>query len=154
EHRTSRTERQTWKMWKVASLVYYVVIVLVTTVGLIKSYSRGAWVGAAVTLGYLGYQAGKLTRCQVTRLSGLPGRTARGWLRRNCVTLAAAVLALLVITFCAVGEREQPTVRRAFSVANEKDFSWRNRLMAYEGASQIIATRLWFGFGWSQPERV
>jgi O-antigen ligase len=44
--------------------------------------------------------------------------------------------------------------RRAFSVGNVNDFSWRNRLAAWEGALQMIAEKPWLGFGWNQPEQV
>jgi O-antigen ligase len=44
--------------------------------------------------------------------------------------------------------------RRAVSVANANDFSWRNRVAAWEGALQMMAEKPWFGFGWNQPERV
>ena len=44
--------------------------------------------------------------------------------------------------------------RRAVSVANANDFSWRNRVAAWEGALQMMSERSWFGFGWNQPERV
>ena len=44
--------------------------------------------------------------------------------------------------------------RRAASVANANDFSWRNRVAAWEGALQMMAEKPWFGYGWNQPERV
>jgi O-antigen ligase len=40
------------------------------------------------------------------------------------------------------------------SVANVNDFSWRNRLVAYEGGLQMMGARPWFGFGWGQPRGV
>ena len=45
-------------------------------------------------------------------------------------------------------------VRQAFSVGSLNDFSWRNRLVAYEGALQIMAARPWSGFGWGRPTEV
>ena len=44
--------------------------------------------------------------------------------------------------------------RRAFSVGNMNDFSWRNRVPAYEGALQMMADKPWFGYGWNQADRV
>jgi putative inorganic carbon (HCO3(-)) transporter len=38
------------------------------------------------------------------------------------------------------------------SVSNQNDFSWRNRVIAWEGALQMIAERPWLGLGWNQPE--
>ena len=49
---------------------------------------------------------------------------------------------------------EQATARRAFSVANLNDFSWRNRVAAWEGALQMMAGKPFLGFGWNEPERV
>ena len=45
-------------------------------------------------------------------------------------------------------------MRRALSVGNLNDFSWRNRVAAWEGSLQMMSDRPWFGFGWQQPERV
>ena len=44
--------------------------------------------------------------------------------------------------------------RRATSVANANDFSWRKRVAAYEGALQMMADKPLLGFGWNQPQRV
>ena len=48
----------------------------------------------------------------------------------------------------------QTVARRAHTVANANDFSWRNRVAAWEGALRIMADKPWFRFGWNQPERV
>jgi acetyl esterase/lipase len=45
-------------------------------------------------------------------------------------------------------------VRRIFSVSNPNDFSWRNRVAAWEGAMDMMADRPWVGFGWNQTERI
>ena len=44
------------------------------------------------------------------------------------------------------------SVRRAFSLGNINDFSWRNRVAAWEGASQMTLEKPLVGFGWNQPE--
>jgi O-antigen ligase len=43
-------------------------------------------------------------------------------------------------------------MRRALSAVNPVDFSWRNRVAAWEGALQITAEHPLFGTNWSQPE--
>ncbi len=43
-------------------------------------------------------------------------------------------------------------VRRAVSVVNANDFSWRNRVAAWEGALRMAAEKPWFGLGWGRPE--
>src|ERR1039457_1786763 len=40
----------------------------------------------------------------------------------------------------------------AFSVGNQNDFSWRNRIAAWQGTLQIMAKYPWLGAGWNQPE--
>lgn len=44
--------------------------------------------------------------------------------------------------------------RRATSVANANDFSWRKRAAAWEGTLQMMADKPLLGFGWNQPQRV
>jgi O-antigen ligase len=68
------------------------------------------------------------------------------------VTVVCASLA--VLAFWSFRHTEKVVARRAYSVANANDFSWRNRVAAWEGALQMMAERPWFGFGWNQPERV
>jgi O-antigen ligase len=60
----------------------------------------------------------------------------------------------LLLGFWNLRETQGLVGRRAYSVANENDFSWRKRLAGYEGALMMMADRPWFGFGWNQPERV
>jgi O-antigen ligase len=57
-----------------------------------------------------------------------------------------------VIAFWNFKESEQRIVRRTLSLANKNDFSWRNRLAAYEGAMQIMADKPLLGHGWDTPK--
>jgi hypothetical protein len=59
-----------------------------------------------------------------------------------------------LLAFWNLRETEWPLVRRAASTANGNDFSWRNRVAAWEGTLQMMAEKPWFGFGWNQSERV
>ena len=59
-----------------------------------------------------------------------------------------------VLGFWSFRHTERVVARRAVSVANANDFSWRKRVAAWEGALQMMAEKPWFGFGWNQPERV
>jgi hypothetical protein len=59
-----------------------------------------------------------------------------------------------VLLFWGLRETQWVPARRAVSVANANDFSWRNRVAAWEGALQMMAEKPWFGYGWNQPERV
>jgi hypothetical protein len=109
--------------------------------GLLFSYSRGAWVATVCGLGYLGCQGFK------PRASG-----ARLWIRSNALALALIVCSVAVLALWELRQTEWRPARRALSVANVNDFSWRNRLAAWEGTLQMMTDRPWFGFGWNQPE--
>ena len=63
-------------------------------------------------------------------------------------------LVFRVVGVLELRQVEGAVARRAVSVANANDFSWRNRVAAWEGALQMMAERPWFGFGWNQPEQV
>jgi O-antigen ligase len=60
--------------------------------------------------------------------------------------------ALLALLFWQFQHTESVTVHRAISASNRSDFSWRNRVTAWEGALQMMGEKLWLGFGWNQPE--
>ena len=121
--------------------------------GLVKSYSRGAWVATAVGLGCLGYQT-MACRTRETGEKSLPALPANSWAASRGLRLAVILVSLCVSAFWSLRSVEWLPARRVVSVGNVNDFSWRNRLAAWEGALQMMADRPWFGFGWNQPERV
>ena len=122
-------------------------------VGLVKSYSRGAWVGAAVGVAYLMYQIGKVEsrkqKAEMGRGKAEVLKAVRSWLVLAIISVAVGLLA-----FWSCRHTEWAVARRAYTLANANDFSWRNRVAAYEGALQMLADKPWFGFGWNQPEGV
>ena len=127
-------------------------------VGWVKSYSRGAWVGAALGLAYLGYfvakaesrkQKAEMGRGKVETLKAEVLKAVRSWLVLAIISVAVGLLA-----FWSCRHTEWAVARRAYTLANANDFSWRNRVAAYEGALQMLADKPWFGFGWNQPEGV
>jgi O-antigen ligase len=131
-------------------------------VGLVKSYSRGAWVGAAVGVAYLLLNAegrrknaewGKAEtgepKAETARGPRLVRRAVRRWL-----ALAVICGSVAVLGFWSFGHTERAVARRAYSVVNGNDFSWRNRVAAWEGGLQMMSEKPWFGFGWNRPERV
>lgn len=110
---------------------------------LIFTYSRGAWLGALVGSAYLIFRF--LTRGDA-RLED-----ARWlWFRRNCVWAGAVPISLLILAFWCLRSVDLPLLDRLFSVFDATDFSWRNRLVAFEGAFQMMAERPLAGFGWFQ----
>ena len=173
EPRTSNVEPRTarWGRWLTAGL--FGAAAGVTGVGLVKSYSRGAWVGTAVALylsrlaGWSVFSALRQSTAEYAKYAGRePVRQVRMHLefffrvfcvfRGLCggggrVALATVVVSIGILGFWNLRHFEGPVARRAVSVANANDFSWRNRVAAWEGALQMMAERPWLGFGWNQP---
>ena len=132
--------------------------------GLLHSFSRGAWLGTVAGIGYLVFQTarqkqklGKLKSemgvCNVefwesASLCSL--RSVR--LNFNWVSWSVVLLSVIVLFLWQVRGTDWHPVRRALSVTKTEDFSWRNRVAAWEGALQITAEHPWFGTGWNQPE--
>jgi O-antigen ligase len=147
----------TWMRW--AASAFLLGAARVMGLGLVKSYSRGAWVGAAAGLAYLGYQAVRGNReireiYESRRGESLGSASARPWVRavvRNPVKILLVVVSLGVMAFWSFRGTERVVARRALSVVNANDFSWRKRVAAWEGALQMMADRPWFGFGWNKP---
>ncbi len=161
--------------------------------GLLKSYSRGAWLGTALGLGFLLWksfnhetheihESKNQTDCPLPACGHpLPvgrgegwgeGRGAHGvtrptfqfscsscsscssWLRRNWLPSSILILSLFVICFWQFRHTESPLARRLFSAGNVNDFSWRNRVAAWEGASRMMLDKPFAGFGWNKAEEV
>ncbi|HET7626152.1 MAG TPA: O-antigen ligase family protein [Verrucomicrobiae bacterium] len=74
------------------------------------------------------------------------------WLKKNLLPLSVIVISVIVLLFWQFRHTEWVPARRAFSAANANDFSWRNRVAAWEGALQIMAEHPWLGVGWNRPE--
>jgi O-antigen ligase len=142
-----------WKRWSWRVLL--VLAVSCCAVGLLKSYSRGAWLGTALGLAVLGYQASRfqVLRFQVSSSCG-SCVSCVSWFRKNWRALSVVLLSLVVLAFWQFRHTEFHPVRRAFSVGNPNDFSWRNRVAAWEGALAMMADKPVAGFGWNKPERI
>ena len=133
--------RTVWS-WRLKAVLCTVAAGLMA-IGLLYSYSRGAWLAAFGGLCYLGFQ--------VTKMSDLSKRVSR-WVRFNGLTVAVILCALALLTFWQFRDSEHKIARRTFSAGNVKDFSWRNRIMAWEGSLAMIAARPCLGFGWGMSE--
>ena len=118
---------------------------IVCGIGLFKSYSRGAWLAMAVGTGYLTWRVSG-------QRSMVSGRNA--WIRHNSIRLSTILLSVAVLSFWQFRFTEWRPARRVFSVANINDFSWRNRITAWEGAIRMMRDRPFFGHGWGLAERV
>jgi O-antigen ligase len=158
EHPTSNIESPTSNWWVWVRRVFLLVAAGVMGWGLLKSYSRGAWVGTLMGAAYLLWNAeGRRMKDEGNggnaegKRKNAESRCSRG----SRVSWALLILvSLCVLGFWSFRDTERLVARRAFSVGNVNDFSWRNRVAAYEGALQMMAEKPWLGFGWNQAERV
>jgi O-antigen ligase len=107
--------------------------------GLFASYSRGAWLAAAGGLVVL-----LLPRQNLPASEMMPGNINRRMVQTHGVT-ALLVFAALILT--STGER---FLQRLLSVANENDFSWRNRVTTWFAGLQMAADQPICGWGWHQ----
>lgn len=134
-------------------------------IALLRSYSRGAWLGVAVGCGYLMLHV--LLRASVRRWNSRGPATipdAVGFERsllcfktgasRAALALVVIVGAVFVLLAFTSVHGNNSLVRRVASVINANDFSSRNRLASYEGALRMIPDKPYFGFGWEKPEPV
>ncbi len=160
EPRTSNLQSPTSnsRIWSWAKAGWYLVAAVLCSIGLAKSYSRGAWLGTFSGFAYLACAAIPLWRTSV-RHGGSPfirGNSCVSWLKRNGPPLVPGaillVCSLLVLAFWNFRHTEQRMVRRAFSVGNVNDFSWRNRVTTATGAWQMMADKPVRGFGWNRVE--
>jgi hypothetical protein len=62
------------------------------------------------------------------------------------------VLSVVILLFWQFRFTEWRPAQRIFSIANINDFSWRNRVAAWEGATRMMIDRPLIGFGWGQAE--
>ena len=76
-------------------------------------------------------------------------RLNRNWLWGSVILASVGVLCFWQFRFS-----EAPVARRVFSAANINDFSWRNRVVAWEGAVRMMWDRPLTGVGWGQAEAV
>lgn len=120
--------------------------------GLVLSYSRGAWLGSFLGLSFLTFA--KVVLVAVEKRNKDVGS---GWARLAIKIGPYIVLlgaSLFLIAFWYFRFTDVPIVRRLFSIANSFDFSWRNRIYTWCGAAEMVTTRPLFGFGWVASEGV
>jgi hypothetical protein len=103
--------------------------------------------------------------CPTLSATTVPGFNVRGFvseefssisgvsrLKNNWLPLSVMLVSAFVLVFWHFRQTEWHPARRALSAVNTVDFSWRNRIAAWEGSLQIAAEHPWFDAGWNQPE--
>jgi hypothetical protein len=131
---------------RLATLLLLLAAFVLCGFGLIKSYSRGAWLGTAIGLGFLLWK--------ISRLPSKPSRTTHHASRNYLFPLSVFLLSAFVLCFWQFRHTEIPIARRIFSVGNPNDFSWRNRVATWGGAVTMMADRPLAGHGWGSAEQV
>jgi O-antigen ligase len=112
--------------------------------GLLYSYSRGAWLATGCGMAYL------IAECRMR--SAVFSNIL--WSKRNRLALSVALLSVVILFYGHLRQTDWHLPRRALSAVNPIDFSWRNRVDAWEGAFQITVEHPWLGAGWNEPERL
>lgn len=144
---------------------------ITTSIALVGSYSRGAWVGVLVGLAYLAWHPPTAFTAPDTmaipsphtppvepkHLYGSDRNCNAPQLvpyRRHLTPFAIVLASLLVLAFWNLRHTQATPVRRVFSVLNVNDFSRRNRLAAWEAAFQMMAERPLLGVGWNMQDQI
>lgn len=136
---------------KYAVVILFSFAAILMARGLLHGYSRGAWVATGLGLTYLLWQ---WINFQIELRKTFLRPSCISWFNKNWLSLSAILLSVVVLSFWHFRQTEWHPAHRAFSVSNQNDFSWRNRIAAWEGALQMVAEKPWFGFGWNQPELI
>jgi len=130
--------------------------------GLLRSYSRGAWLGTAWGVGLLVWKWINREPYEPRENREQQGRNplSRIWsisrfmyqVRLNWLPLLVLLISILTLSFWQFRQTEAPLLRRLFSAGNVNDFSWRNRVTAWQGAGRMLWDKPLAGFGWGQAE--
>jgi len=122
--------------------------------GLLHSYSRGAWCGTLVGLAFLCWRACRSPDFKLQSFPPISRILPAAWLKTRWIPVGVIVASLGLLSFWHFRDTDWHPAHRAFSAVNPVDFSWRNRLAAWEGALQITSENPWLGAGWNQPEQL
>jgi O-antigen ligase len=122
------------------SVVVVLAIILTCFIySLIRSFSRGAWLGAATGVSFLIYRLNVLLTVR---------KLVKHFYRTLVIVLAIIGMCCLVSFFFLADNFNHKVLLRIQSVTKSVDFSWRNRLVAYEASLQMIADAPILGHGW------
>jgi hypothetical protein len=121
--------------------------------GLVRSYSRGAWLGFAVAVVWCGW-----LRFSHAILSVRDGAIAGDMAARRRWLVVRFSIVFLLIAVVGVPwhskDSQNPLLRRLGSIANQTDRSWRNRVDAWVGAVRMTTARPVTGWGLTTVENI
>jgi len=119
--------------------------------GMLRSYSRGAWLGFLVAMVWCGWVRFSPALCALrsrARAGSIPER--RRWL---AIRLSLVVLLVVGLSFLwFLKDFQTPLLRRVGTVVNHTDRSWRNRVDAWVGAARMTVARPITGWGLHQVD--
>jgi O-Antigen ligase len=136
---------QVGRYWRWIFAVLCLIAVGLMARGLLHSYSRGAWVATLFGLGYLLWWNVQCPMSNVRSHWTL-------WFKKNRFPLSTILIAVVILCFWQFRQTDAIMVKRVLSVGNMSDFSWRNRVSAWEGTLQIMAEHPMLGTGRNKPE--
>ncbi len=119
--------------------------------GLLRSYSRGAWLGFLVAMVWCGWvRFSPVLRAirSRARAGSIPDR--RRWLAIRLSIVVVLVGGLSSLWF--LKDVQNPLLRRVGTVVNHTDRSWRNRVDAWVGAARMTVARPVTGWGLNQVD--
>ena len=129
--------------WRIKLFVLAWLCIALCLVGhaLVRSDSRGAWLGTVSGLFYFVVIYVKYSSHKIAR-----------WVYCNIFFFAAILLSGGIVISSGFCGSEWHWVHRFNSAMNENDFSWRNRITAWDGSLQILGEHPLLGVGWNRPE--
>jgi len=142
----SKTKTQKVGVGKYTVVILCLLAGILMARGLLHSYSRGAWVATVCGLGYLTWRSGQAL------ISKRQMHSCISQLNRNWLLFSIILASFFLLVFWHFRQTNWHPARRALSIVNTTDFSWRNRIVAWEGNLQIMVEHPWLGTGWNQPE--
>ncbi len=123
--------------------------------GLIHSYSRGAWLGTLAGTLYFGTQTLRTANLSVRKffIGANAYKLAQlhkllAGCSRNASVVGLIACSLMIWGTVRPTYSNATVTRRVISVVNANDFSWRNRVVAWEGALRMISDHPVAGLGW------
>lgn len=136
--------------------------------GLVTSCSRGSWVAGFCGFAFL-FRSWARGKSGGHEIGGavMSNGNQRGyffsaphfthlttWLGQNWAAVFVGALSVIVLAFWSFQATECRIMHRGPSVFNPNDFAWRNRVVTWNGAIQMMGEKPWLGFGWSRGEQV
>lgn len=130
----------------------YLLPSVIAIICVMKSYSRGAWVGTLCGAAFLFWHdwAGN-----AWTNNDLPPQNNDRKKKLFLFGIAGLVLGfLLVLAFKTAEQKQIPIVQRMVSAFGQRDFSSQNRLASYQDGINMLTDRPFAGFGWENVIRV